>query len=575
VRPASRIPAIVALAALSLFYLVVCMPRSVIVYDEGLILFGAERVRNGDVPHQDFYANYGPAQFYLLAALYKLFGVSVVVERALDTVERCCCVILVFVLVDRAVSRGHAVLAATASLVWLQYFGAYGYPIFPALAAALASLVFLMSAVRGTGAPLGLVAGGGCAGVVALFRYDIGLGVFAAEFVLLALLSGPVRRPAPGDAPFVTSLRLMFGSPSLRGVVRTLVAFSLGFLAVTGPVAVAFACIGVIPDLIFDIYTTASNYARMRAMPFPRPAALWANPSEFGVYLPLILCAAAVPRLFSMRAGKGFVGLASAGHASDSAHPPAIGTTLSLRTLSVLIVMTLGFFTKGLVHVSALFMSMALITSLVLLAVLAQSLQRRGRVDRIVVVTALLMTGAVTLYNVRNALHQGWWNIDWARNATSWEVTAADEPPELGSCRMPAGLERLSCMKVRPGLAQAVRYTQQRTGPKDPVFVGLSRHDKIFGNDMLFCFVLNRPSATKWHHFDPGLQTSAPIQQLMIGELRGARPKLIILVNWGELTDPNDSSRSSGVTLLDDYIRQAYQPVATFGVYNVLRARTS
>jgi hypothetical protein len=70
------------------------------------------------------------------------------------------------------------------------------------------------------------------------------------------------------------------------------------------------------------------------------------------------------------------------------------------------------------------------------------------------------------------------------------------------------------------------------------------------------------------------MQTTALIQERMIDELRGVKPKLIVLEKWGELTDPNESSVSSGVTLLDDYIRQTYEPVATFGANTILRGRT-
>jgi hypothetical protein len=38
--------------------------------------------------------------------------------------------------------------------------------------------------------------------------------------------------------------------------------------------------------------------------------------------------------------------------------------------------------------------------------------------------------------------------------------------------------------------------------------------------------------------------------------------------------EPNDSAVSSGVTLLDDYIREAYEPVATFRAITVLRLRS-
>ena len=57
------------------------MKRFGSIYDEGLILTGAMRVANGEIPHRDFYANYGPAQFYVVALLFKLFGPSVMARN--------------------------------------------------------------------------------------------------------------------------------------------------------------------------------------------------------------------------------------------------------------------------------------------------------------------------------------------------------------------------------------------------------------------------------------------------------------------------------------------------------------
>jgi hypothetical protein len=69
-------------------FLVATMNRSVTPYDEGLILFGSTRVLSGDIPYRDFYANYGPGQFYVLAALFKVFGPS----RSMQAASRypCC-----------------------------------------------------------------------------------------------------------------------------------------------------------------------------------------------------------------------------------------------------------------------------------------------------------------------------------------------------------------------------------------------------------------------------------------------------------------------------------------------------
>ena len=55
--------------------------RVVNVFDEGILLTGTMRTMAGQVLHRDFYYDYGPAQFYLFAGLFKLFGTSVLVER--------------------------------------------------------------------------------------------------------------------------------------------------------------------------------------------------------------------------------------------------------------------------------------------------------------------------------------------------------------------------------------------------------------------------------------------------------------------------------------------------------------
>jgi hypothetical protein len=65
----------------SFLFLIITVYRIVNQYDESLILVGSTRVLSGDIPYRDFYANYGPAQFYVLAALFKVFGPSVLVER--------------------------------------------------------------------------------------------------------------------------------------------------------------------------------------------------------------------------------------------------------------------------------------------------------------------------------------------------------------------------------------------------------------------------------------------------------------------------------------------------------------
>jgi hypothetical protein len=80
--------------------------------------------------------------------------------------------------------------------------------------------------------------------------------------------------------------------------------------------------------------------------------------------------------------------------------------------------------------------------------------------------------------------------------------------------------------------------------------------------------VANRRPATKWYHFDPGLQTSKSIQELMISDLQQSRPKYVVLEGSRE---PNESVKSSGVKLLDEFIDDHYSRVATFGSLTVLK----
>ena len=69
---------------LSYLFLFLFMTRYPGWYDEGIIVTDAMRVASGQIPRRDFYVNYGPAQFYLLAGLFKAFGQSLLVERLYD-----------------------------------------------------------------------------------------------------------------------------------------------------------------------------------------------------------------------------------------------------------------------------------------------------------------------------------------------------------------------------------------------------------------------------------------------------------------------------------------------------------
>src|SRR5437879_12303970 len=52
-------------------------------FDEGVTLLKADLAAAGWVPYRDFWITYGPLDTYLLEGAFKLFGASVLVERAM------------------------------------------------------------------------------------------------------------------------------------------------------------------------------------------------------------------------------------------------------------------------------------------------------------------------------------------------------------------------------------------------------------------------------------------------------------------------------------------------------------
>jgi len=121
----------------------------------------------------------------------------------------------------------------------------------------------------------------------------------------------------------------------------------------------------------------------------------------------------------------------------------------------------------------------------------------------------------------------------------------------------------------------AIHFIAQNTNPTDRIFVGLTRHDKVFANDVSSYFIAKRLPATKWHHFDPGIQTSSEVQSQMINDFDQNKPRYIWLEStFNDVNEPNDSAKSSGIRILDEYINVRYQVVRIFGNISVLSRKS-
>ena len=109
------------------------MPLRPSAYDEGIMLVAAMRVAAGQISHRDFYAIYGPGQFYILARLFKLFGQTILVERIVDLIFRSLVVATVHAIASSYFRKSIAAASSLPTLIWLlgRYFNTAGFATIP------------------------------------------------------------------------------------------------------------------------------------------------------------------------------------------------------------------------------------------------------------------------------------------------------------------------------------------------------------------------------------------------------------------------------------------------------------
>jgi hypothetical protein len=196
--------------------------------EEGFMLVFPERVLHGAIPNKDFLHLYGPGSLWVLAAVFKLFGVSLAAERLVALVQQAAVVFAVFTIV-RHWGRALATVAGVASvllittpigLVALAWVGALG-PLLWGL------YLLWLAARRGepdrAGARLA-VAGGVLLAIALLFRPDVVIAVALGGAVLWPVLPAPLRTRAlaglgVGLLPYVLHVALAGPGNAFRGMV--------------------------------------------------------------------------------------------------------------------------------------------------------------------------------------------------------------------------------------------------------------------------------------------------------------------------------------------------------------------
>lgn len=510
-------------------------------YDEGLILFGASAVAHGQAPYVDFWSMYGPGSFYALAGLNRLFGESVLVGRAFDACARAAIVLVVFALTRRRAGPVVAGVAALLAFGVLAGVREYLFPALPAVALALLSIAFAESVlardVAGEGGwpgPRGWALPGFAVGLTLLFRHDF--GVFAGVALAMPVLSGPPERRAARVA-----------------------AFMAGVLAAVGPAAAVLLMRVPIADLYENLVRIPVDvYVANRALPFPSVvqtvgAAFAARSlAPLGVLLafaPLGVAAVSVPLALRARLRQ-----------RSGAAPAAPSRSLVTEALVLLNVL---LSVKGVVRFELLHMLPALMVAIVIVGRAWRPTVPRALSGLALAAVLLALVGGVAVFAARHRL-----NPD----------AVAAQPPALaladGSACTHGATPRLGCFVIGPDRAAVLAYLRDHARPGDRLYVGAGRHDKLLINNVELYFLSGLTPATKWHDLHPGVQTTRARQAEMIAEMDAHPPNFVVLnTEWDARREPNRSSVSSGVVLLDEYLARRYVGAFSSGTFSVLIPR--
>lgn len=516
----------------------VLLPQALLglnIFDEGFMVSGAMLIRRGWLPISDFFVLYGPGGYYLLAGLFGLFGEDLLVSRVAHALTLAGLGVLLVVLARRLLPQSRAFAAALLLCFLactLPQMPNAAYPAVTALLPLLAALLLVAdSAPRGH--PRGvLVAASLLVGVAAGLRWDFGVFGFIALGLGLAL-----QRPAGWPAKLAwlwlpgAVLGLAWFVPLwLHGDFGRWLSEVPGFHSremkvwrgrdFWRPELANLAAMVAARDS----WSIRGSLLQMLMMATPwlalalvLPAALWRcwrrrNIGADAWLLPLALLALLLLNQTRVRSGmpQGY---------------PAFAVSLPLLAWA-----------------------------------LHQGAQRlRGRGAR----AALLLACALPWLGLPLLVAQSQWRMAVFESVP---MPGLDRASQLRVSTRPASLEKAHSQ------ARMVRDLRDWVPPGARLYSGALDHSRLWVNDALLYFLVDRLPATRWVEMEPGLSNTEAGQRELMAELRTHAPPALMLLTL-ESQEANRTSVSNGVTLLDDELRRDYQEVWRDGQNSLWRRR--
>ena len=533
-----RLAAFAIVFAISYLVLFLAMSRQTTIYEEGFVLAAAMRVAAGQIVHRDFYMNYGPAQFYALAAIFKLFGQSLLIERLYDLLLKSLVVTAVYAIAADYCRRSIAVATAAAALLWqLGLSSLTSSPVVPVCLLNLVGVAWILPTYERWVPKRRLVAAGGVAGLAFLFRYDTGIALLVLQIIVLASVA-----------------YWHSGSPRVPFLLEKAWPLAAGFAAVSVPCALCYLLFAPLHPIVFDILIYPAAHSGPR-IPLLFPPATVNNLENVEIFLLVAIMAVAL--------------LAAVFPGFRSASGRLSGDDREMRRyrgfLFAFGLLVFAMYFTGIVHVGLGQIYLSIVPSLLLVALLLEhSSALRGLLRRTVLGFAVLSVIAATWSFLHEIRRLQIFHLSFEEELVR-TLKGTIPPLEQAWCHIQSPMTRGLCFFADNDQLQTIEYVATHTSNKDKLYVELTGRDKITDNDDSIYFAADRLPATAWFHLDRELLNSVELQRQTIRELDVSAPPYIVLK--AQAPEPNESFLSRGV--LDQYLHSHYHPAATFGQMSV------
>jgi hypothetical protein len=474
-------------------------------YNEAVILVGAERILEGQIPYKDFFTIYPPGQVYAVAGLFKLFGTSVIVERIYDIIIRSLLSMLVFLIIRFLSSNKIALVGWAMSLIWLGHSGFPAYPVYPSILFSYISVYLLLLHMKEQRYFYHILSAVAIV-FATLFRHD--LGGYTAIVITFVLLLRRITGAQKTWTPLVSYIS--------SGIMAGL------------PVLIYFFLISDIELMINELILFPANvFPDHLELPYP-PLSRYNLP--FFVF-PSVLMTGVITSLILIKRKKD-----------------------NTKAYGVLLISFVGilFFNQVRVRSDIIHLLPVALTAILLAPILLYTFSRSQSTwqNRVVYVLFVIIFGITLSKPISDSKRI-------ISRSKGYVISAVN--PEI---------ERAKYLNIHPDLKSTALYVKKNTSEDEHIYVGVKNHDKVLFNFPIIYFLSERNCATKYHEFNSGLINTLSVQEEIVNELRTKSVRMVVLAP-GWHYEPNLSSIDTQINLLDDFIATNYKLIKAFGIYEI------